>query len=624
MLMISSVWRPSRRLSFALATALATVPAAVSLAPFAARAQQASDDNLDAVEKQIQDLQKQLQQLKKQLAAEAKAKAAEAAKLKAAENAAPSNAAIAPGGGPGTAAAMGLATAPLAAGTLQAQGGAPPPLVPQQVPPNIAPPAAGGTNINLTPPPAFSDQVPITTVPPPPGSDSLSSASPAILTQMAPGYSLRVGGLALTLGGYVEAPLIYRDHAETTGINSGFGTAIPLPNNPEYYMSEIRGDARQSRWAALAQGNISDSISVAAYLEGDFLSAPPTANAIQSNSYTPRWRLYYAQVDDSDLGLHAAFGEIWSLVVPFKVGMVPRQELIPIDPDAQYVVGFQWNRNFGLRLVKSLDDNVFNVGLAIESPETVYALGPNGTGAPGTTSYYFPGGPTFYSGTSYTNELTPDAVLKVTADPGFGGHYEVYGVARSAQTRTTLGDGGQNHVVGMGGIGGTALYSLFDQKLDVYTTESWGYGMGRYTSSGLPDATIGPNGAAKPLPAATFLLGAIGHPTDAIDIYSYLGREQVSAESFNANGKAYGYGNPLYSNAGCDIQLGAPCVANFSSSTEVTVGAWWRFLEGNNVGVFLVGPQYEYIRRGDFRGIGGAPTVNEQMYILSFRYYPFQ
>ena len=62
MLMISSVWRPSRRLSFALATALATVPAAVSLAPFAARAQQASDDNLDAVEKQIQDLQKQLQQ----------------------------------------------------------------------------------------------------------------------------------------------------------------------------------------------------------------------------------------------------------------------------------------------------------------------------------------------------------------------------------------------------------------------------------------------------------------------------------------------------------------------------------------------------------------------------------
>ncbi len=620
----SPLARPSRRVSFALATALATISTAISLAPFAAHAQQASDDGLDAVEKQIQDLQKQLQQLKKQLAAEAKAKAAEAAKLKAAENAAPSNAAATPGGGPGTAAAMGIATTPLAADQRQAQGGAPPPLVPQQVPPNIAPPAAGGTTVNPVPPPAFSDQVPITEVPPPPGADSLSSASPAILTQMAPGYSLRVGGLSISLGGYVEAPLIYRNHAETTGINSGFGTAIPLPNSPQYYMSEIRGDARQSRWAALAQGNISDSISVAAYLEGDFLSAPPTANAVQSNSYTPRWRLYYAQVDDSDLGVHAAFGEIWSLVVPFKVGMVPRQELIPIDPDAQYVVGFDWNRNFGLRLVKSFDDNVFNVGLAIESPETVYGVGPNGVGAPGTTSYYFPGGPTFFSGTSYTNELTPDAVLKVTADPGFGGHYEVYGVARSMQTRTTLDAGGQNHVVGAGGIGGTALYSFFDQKLDVYTTEMAGYGIGRYTSSGLPDATIGPNGAARPLPGATFLLGAIGHPTDAIDTYTYLGREEVGGRYFNAGGKSYGYGNPLYSNVGCDIQLGTPCVANVSSATEVTIGGWWRFLEGNNVGVFLVGPQYEYIRRGDFRGVGGAPTVNEQMYILSFRYYPFQ
>ena len=601
-----------------------TALAAGSLLPWPAYAQQASSDGLDAVEQQIQDLQKQLKELRKQLAAEAKAKAAASAKAKAAEAAAPGNAPLAPAGGPGTA-AMGVATAPLAAGQLHAQGGggAPPPLVPQQMPPNIAPPAAGGTSVNLTPP-AFSDQVPITSVPPPPGSDSLSSASPAILTQMAPGYSLRVGGLALTLGGYVEAPLIYRDHAETTGINSGFGTAIPLPNTPQYYMSEIRGDARQSRWAALAQGNISDSISVAAYLEGDFLSAPPTANAIQSNSYTPRWRLYYAQVDDSDLGLHAAFGEIWSLVVPFKVGMVPRQELIPIDPDAQYVVGFDWNRNFGLRLVKSFDDNIFNVGFAIESPETVYATGPNGVGAPGTTSYYFPGGPTFFSGTSYTNELTPDAVLKVTADPGFGGHYEVFGVGRSMQTRTTLDGGGQNHVVPAGGVGGTALYSFFDQKLDLYTTEMAGYGIGRYTSSGLPDATIGPNGAAEPLPGATFLLGAIGHPSDAIDVYSYLGREEVWARSFDAGGKPYGYGNPLYSNAGCDIQLGAPCVANISSATEVTVGAWWRFLEGNSVGVFLVGPQYEYIRRGDFRGIGGAPAVNEQMYILSFRYYPFQ
>jgi uncharacterized small protein (DUF1192 family) len=605
-----------------------SVSLGVLAAVLPASAQEAQGDGADlqSVEKQIQDLQKELRRLKAELAKEAKAKQ-EAAKRAAAAPAAgvvaaaPSNAPLSPGGGAGTAAGVIPATG--TAATLAQGTGAPPPAVPQTVPPELAPPPAGGVSVNPVPPP-LSDQIPITTVPPPPGSDSLYSASPAILTQMAPGYSLRVGGLALTLGGYVEAPLIYRNHSEVTGINSGFGTAIPLPNTPQYYMSEIRGDARQSRWAALAQGNISDSISVAAYLEGDFLSAPPTANAIQSNSYTPRWRLYYAQIDDADLGLHAAFGEIWSLVVPFKVGMVPRQELIPIDPDAQYVVGFDWNRNFGLRLVKSFDDNAFNVGLAIESPETVYAVGPNGTGAPGLTSYYFPGGPTLFSGTSYTNEVAPDTVLKLTADPGFGGHYEIYGVSRWMQTRTTINGGGQNHVVPAGGVGFTALYSFFDQKLDLYTTEMAGYGIGRYTSSGLPDATIGPNGAAEPLPGATFLLGAIGHPTDSIDLYSYLGREQVGSRYFNAGGKAYGYGNPLYSNVGCDVQLGTPCVANISSATEFTVGGWWRFLEGRNVGVFLVGPQYEYIRRDDFRGQGSAPTVNEQIYILSFRYYPFQ
>jgi hypothetical protein len=48
-------------------------------------------------------------------------------------------------------------------------------------------------------------------------------------------------------------------------------------------------------------------------------------------------------------------------------------------------VGFGWTRNLGLRLVKSFDDNIFNVGISLENPEGVYYTGPNGTGVPGTT-----------------------------------------------------------------------------------------------------------------------------------------------------------------------------------------------------------------------------------------------
>lgn len=590
-----------------------TVLAGGTLAGSPALAQQASDD-LSAVEKQIQELQNELKRLKQQVATDAKAKAAEAAKAKAAAAAAVP---VAPGGGAGTTAGA----APPAAG--QPAQGMPPPLVPQQIPPSIAPPAAASAIVNPVPPPAVSDQFSISSVPPPPGADSLYSASPAILTQLAPGYSLRVGGLTITLGGYVEAATVYRNHNETAGIGSGFNTQIPMPNSPNYYIPEFRMDARQSRYAALVQGNITNSLSVAAYLEGDFLSTSPVANSIESSSYIPRWRLYYAQIDDSDLGLHALVGEGWSLATMFKTGMVPRQELIPIDPEAQYIVGFTWTRNMQYRVVKSFADNTVNVGLSFENPASNYYVGPNGTGVPGTTSFVFPGGPLYAPTTNYSFDAAPDVILKATYDPGFG-HYELYGLGRFLRDRTSIGDGGNNHITPAGGVGGGALFSFFDQYLDVYSTFLVGSGIGRYTTAGLPDATIGKNGAPAPIPGAQALLGIIAHPSDAIDLYAYLGTEQESASAFSNAGKGYGYGSPLYSNVGCDIQNNPVCTANTSGVTEGSVGAWWRFLEGKSVGVFLVGPQYEYVRRNTFQGIGGAPKVNEQIFIFSMRYYPFQ
>ncbi len=578
----------------------ATILAAGTFSVSPALAQNAGD-NLNSIESEIKDLQKELKRLKQQLADQAKAKAAEAQKARAAATAAP----VAPYAAPNLAQAS------------------PPTLVPQQLPPTIAPPPAVGTSVNPTPPAAFSDEYPITTVPPPPGSDSLYSASPAILTQLAPGYSLRIGGLTVTLGGYVEAASIYRNHNETAGVGSNFNTAVPMANNPNYYIGEFRMDARQSRWAALAQGNISNSISVAAYLEGDFLSAAPTANSIESSSYNPRWRLYYAQIDDSDLGLHALVGEGWSLATMFKTGMVPRQELIPIDPEAQYIVGFTWTRNMEYRLVKSFDDNRWNVGLSLENPASNWYVGPNGTGVPGTTYYQFPGGPLYFSGTNYSFDAAPDVILKTTYDPGFG-HYELYGLGRWLRDRTTIGTGGNNHITPAGGVGGGVLYSFFDQWLDVYSTFLAGYGIGRYTTAGLPDATVGRDGSPAPIPGAQLLIGAIAHPSDAVDAYLYFGTEQERATAFTNAGKGYGYGSALYSNAGCDIQSNPVCTANTSGVTEGSVGFWWRFLEGKNVGVFLAGPQYQYIRRATFAGVGGAPKVNEQIWMFSMRYYPFQ
>ena len=57
-----------------------------------------------------------------------------------------------------------------------------------------------------------------------------------------------------------------------------------------------------------------------------------------------------------------------------------------------------------------------------------------------------------------------------------------------------------------------------------------------------------------PLPEWNALAGIVGHPTQMIDLYGYVGTEQLGARYFDTTVKgkttAYGYGNPLYSNAG--------------------------------------------------------------------------
>jgi hypothetical protein len=37
-----------------------------------------------------------------------------------------------------------------------------------------------------------------------------------------------------------------------------------------------------------------------------------------------------------------------------------------------------------------------------------------------------------------------------------------------------------------------------------------------------------------------------------------------------------------------------------------------------------LGAQYAYVCRNTFSGIGGEPTVDENLVFISFRYYPFQ
>ncbi len=558
--------RPIRKLLLA-ATAL-------SLGGFAAGTAHAQDaSKLESIEQQIQALQQELKQMKKDLAerqAQVRAAQSEAAKARATAQQAQSQASAAQ------------------AQVTQVQTAAP-----------AAAAAAAASAAAI-----------------PPGEQAVTFTGQK--------GQFRLGGVTVTLGGFVEAAGIYRSRNQVADVGSNFNTAIPLPNNPLYYQNELRGSARQSRLSALIEAQPDQATKLASYVETDFLGAAPTANSIESNSYTPRLRQFYATYDNSDWGFHFLGGQAWSLLTTNKVGMQPRQENIPLTIDAQYVVGFNWTRNMQFRFTKDFDDQKYWIGLSLESPQTNFYVGPNGTGVPGgTVNYSNPGGSLFYSGTGYSTNYLPDMIVKATADPGFG-HYEVYGILRDFYASfDQIGLAHNKSVLGGGG-GASMILPVVPGLIDLQGNVLAGNGIGRYGSAQLPDATISASGTPVALPEVEAMLGLIGHPNPTLDIYGYLGTEQVGRENFSTGTKGFGYGSPLYSNAGCDVLLSPlTCIANTSGVTQGVLGFWWQFLKGD-YGSMRFGAQYSYTRRDTFSGIGGSPHTDDNMVFISFRYYPFQ
>jgi hypothetical protein len=419
----------------------------------------------------------------------------------------------------------------------------------------------------------------------------------------------------LTVGGFIEAASIFRTRNETADVGSSFNTGIPFPNSPNYNLTEFRESARQSRLSLLAEAPVNDNIDLAAYFESDFLGVGTASNSNESNSYTPRLRQAYATVDLKDSGWHFLGGQSWSLLTQNKIGIQPRQENIPPTIDAQYVVGFNWTRNPGLRVVKDFPEQKLEAGLSVESPQALVFLGPNKPLVTTTTTN--PGGSLLNSLATYSTDPSPDIIGKLAWDPGWG-HYEVFGIGRFFRDRA---DGHNNTLFGGGG-GASALVPLVPGKLELTGSFLYGTGIGRYGSVQLPDYTIDAFGNPSTITAVTGLIGLLGHPTKALDLYAYLGTEQAERTATFLGRNGFGYGSPLYDNSGCLIEGSTLCAQNTSGVWQATLGTWYNLYKGD-FGIVRLGAQYSYTHRDIFSGIGGAPSTDDQMVFASFRYYPF-
>jgi hypothetical protein len=383
-------------------------------------------------------------------------------------------------------------------------------------------------------------------------------------TEEAPA-SIRYKGITITPGGFIAAETVSRQRATSSDINTPFNS-IPFSGNSLSKVWENNFTARQSRLSLLAESKVG-SAKLTGYYEADFLGAGVTSNSRQSNSYVLRQRIIFGQAA-FDNGWIFTGGEQWSMATETRKGITNRQEVLPMTIDSQYNVGYTWERQYGLRVVK--DFGKYALGFSIEGPQatiggrgfslaTTTTVGTATVATQGNTFLNAPGNGgglyNFVDTAGYSVNKTPDIIIKAAADPGFG-HYELFGIISTFRNRVypcgVVGTNAKNNpapatptvvtcpvdgtttrsAVGAfddtktgGGLGANARLPLFDKKLEVAAQGAAGDGIGRYGSAQLADLTFRPDGTQALIRTAHGLGELVYHATPKLDIYADFGAE---------------------------------------------------------------------------------------------------
>ena len=495
---------------------------------------------------------------------------------------------------------------------------------------------------------------------------SLQETQKNIQSSLESPVALHYKGITITPVGFLAAETAWRQHALGSDVNTPFNS-IPFDGAAQSHIGEFFGSGRQSRVGMLAEGKLSN-FTMRGYVEADFLSAGVTSNNNQSNSYTLRQRQMWGQAALND-GWTFTGGQMWSLVTETKKGMDNRTEALPMTIDAAYHVGFSWMRQYGFRVTKNFSNKVW-AGFSVENAQII--LGGHGAsnnflvGAQGT-------GGGLYNGTAnYSYNASPDFVGKLVFEPGFG-HYEVFGLIRDFRDRIYPGatlatpsasDAYNNSELG-GGAGANARWTLA-KKVDFGIHFLGGKGVGRYGSAQLADVVARPDGVLTPVTNYQ-MLGTLEYHGKKLDVYTNYGAEYEDRVAYVNAGKGVGYGSTLFNNSGCYTEtvpaststtvitgitqdpitgvvtpttgtvpapgsLGTPLTGGYNPGglkncngdtrviMEGTIGFWYRFYKGPK-GTLQWGPQYSYIDRNTWAGVGGNPNATENMFFTSFRYY---
>ena len=476
---------------------------------------------------------------------------------------------------------------------------------------------------------------------------TVAETKKTITNAMESPLAIHYKGVTITPVAFFAAESVYRQRSLNADINTPFN-AIPYPGAAQAHTSEYNWSGRQSRLGALFVAN-PGPYHFTGYVETDFLGAGITSNDNQSNSYVLRQRQIWGQAATNS-GFTFTGGQMWSLVTETKTGTDNRTENLPATIDAQYHVGFSWERQPGVRFQQKIGG--FTGAVSLEQAEIIYS-------ATNANANFFignagAGGGLYNVSTNYSNNVAPDVVVKVAYDTPHFGHYEIGGLGRWFRDRyypnqtlaTPSAAGGVNNTK----VGGGAFANLrfpVTHFADVGIHGLGGTGVGRYGSSQLPDTTVHPDGTLAPIKDYQGLFSLELHPTKNLDLDGYAGAEYAQRTTYlntlagtKGFGSLVGYAPVTASNAGCNTETlpsstgngfagGAPynpgtpanCLGATRFIGEATGEFVYRFYNSPKYGRLQYAMQYSYFTRKAWQGVGGAPKATDNMVFTSFRYY---
>jgi hypothetical protein len=473
-------------------------------------------------------------------------------------------------------------------------------------------------------------------------------------------------GVKITPVAFFAFEGVYRERAMNSDINTPFNST-PFPGATEGHISELNFTARQSRLGGLFEGQAAN-FKLSGYFESDFLSAGVTSNNNQSNSYTFRVRQIWGKAETKG-GFAVTGGQTWTLATEDGKGTDARTEKLPNTVDSQYMVGYSWARQPGIRIQQRFGDvNTHSMTVAISAEQAQTQLG---TTANAPSNFIFGGAGVAgglynaYNGT-YANNVAPDVFAKVAFDSKHS-HFELGGLGRWFRDEYTpeilsgttgLITGYTNTLVKNtkfgGGAFGSARVSL-GHFVDVAAQGMYGDGTGRYGSSQLGDVTVHPDGTLALIHNDHGLFSVETHPTKKLDVYAYYGAEYNQRTVYTGStttgiNQQIGYGVRNAIDTGC-AALPAPTVAapvgtgggvngsdttaNCASPTrliqEGMFGFTYKVINSPKYGRLQYQATYSYLQKNTWSGItagsAAAPTAfgsgkaENNMIHVSMRYY---